>query len=33
VAEHQQGTKDNIEKAREEFVNLSSNILKILSEY
>jgi len=33
VAEHQQGTKDNIEKSREEFTNLSANILKILSEY
>ena len=33
IAEHQQGTKDNIEKAREEFTNLSENILKILSEY
>lgn len=33
VAEHQQGTKDNIEKAKEEFVNLAEGIIKILAEF
>lgn len=33
VEEIHQGTKENIEKSKEEFKNLSENILKILSEY
>jgi len=33
VAEHHQGTKENIEKSKEEFENLSNNILDILSNY
>ncbi len=33
VDEIHQGTKENIEKSKEEFENLSSNILKILQEY
>jgi len=33
VADHHQGTKENIEKAKEEFGNLSDNILKILGSY
>ena len=33
VAEIHQGTKENIEKSKEEFKGLSENILKILSEY
>lgn len=33
VADHHQGTKENIEKSKEEFENLSNNILKILSSY
>lgn len=33
IAEHQQGTKDNIRKAKEEFANLSGNIIKILNEF
>ncbi len=33
VAEHQLGTKENIEKAKEEFTNLSNSILGVLSSY
>lgn len=33
VAENQLGTKENIEKSKEEFANLSKNVLKILSAY
>src|SRR3989339_1369282 len=33
IADNQQGTKENIEKSKEEFANLSKNILKILSVY
>jgi len=33
VADNHLGTKENIEKSKEEFENLSSNILKILSGY
>lgn len=33
VQDHQQGTKENIEKAKEEFANLSQAILKILQAY
>ncbi|OGZ44064.1 MAG: hypothetical protein A3J55_01385 [Candidatus Ryanbacteria bacterium RIFCSPHIGHO2_02_FULL_45_17b] len=33
VADNQQGTKENIEKSKEEFSNLSRNILKVLSAY
>lgn len=33
IAELHQGTKENIEKSKEEFRGLSENILKILSEY
>ncbi len=33
IAEHQQGTKDNIEKSKEEFDNLSKAIIETLSVY
>lgn len=33
VSDHHQGTKENIEKSKEEFENLSDNILKILNDY
>ena len=33
IAENQQGTKENIEKAKEEFANLSTAILRVLSLY
>jgi chromosome partitioning protein len=33
IADHHQGTKENIEKSKEEFSSLSSNILKILDNY
>jgi len=33
IADNQQGTKENIEKSKEEFANLSKNILKVLSAY
>ena len=33
VADNQLGTKENIEKSKEEFANLSNNILKILSAF
>lgn len=33
IADNQQGTKENIEKSKEEFANLSKNILKTLSAY
>lgn len=33
VAEHQLGTKENIEKSREEFAQLSENILRVLGTY
>jgi cellulose biosynthesis protein BcsQ len=33
IADHHQGTKENIEKSKEEFDSLSDNILKILSSY
>ncbi|MDO8512618.1 MAG: AAA family ATPase [bacterium] len=33
VADHHQGTKENIEKSKEEFESLSSNILKIIHSY
>jgi hypothetical protein len=33
IEEIHQGTKENIEKSKEEFKNLSENILKILNEY
>ena len=33
VAEHHLGTKENIEKSKEEFENLTNNILKILTSY
>lgn len=33
IADHHQGTKENIEKSKEEFSGLSNNILKILGDY
>lgn len=33
IADHHQGTKDNIEKSKEEFLGLSQNILEILEKY
>ncbi|PIT93000.1 MAG: hypothetical protein COU06_02365, partial [Candidatus Harrisonbacteria bacterium CG10_big_fil_rev_8_21_14_0_10_38_8] len=33
IPENQQGTKENIEKSKEEFTNLSRSILKILTDY
>ena len=33
IADNQQGTKENVEKSKEEFANLSKNILNILSAY
>jgi len=33
VAEHHQGTKENIEKSKEEFVGLAENLVKILQVY
>lgn len=33
IAEHHQGTKENIEKSKEEFESLSDNILNILKNY
>jgi hypothetical protein len=33
VADHHQGTKENIEKSKEEFESLSNNILNILNKY
>jgi len=33
IADNQLGTKENIEKSKEEFTNLSNNILKIISAY
>jgi cellulose biosynthesis protein BcsQ len=33
IADKQQGTKENIEKSKEEFANLSKNILEVLSAY
>ncbi len=33
VADHQLGTKENIEKSKEEFSNLTTAILKVLTEY
>ncbi|MBI4653262.1 AAA family ATPase [Candidatus Kuenenbacteria bacterium] len=33
IADNQLGTKENIEKSKEEFTNLSNNILKIISVY
>jgi len=33
VAERQLGTKENIEKAKEEFESLSRNILAVLADY
>lgn len=33
VAEHQSGTKENIEKSKEEFTNLAQAILKALAVY
>ena len=33
IADNQQGTKENIEKSKEEFTILSHNILKVLSAY
>jgi len=33
IAEHQQGTKENIEKSKEEFTALSAAVVKVLSAY
>ncbi|OQX00578.1 hypothetical protein BWK69_01145 [Candidatus Parcubacteria bacterium A4] len=33
IADNQQGTKDNIEKSKEEFFNLSNAIVRILTDY
>ncbi|MEK7627107.1 MAG: AAA family ATPase [Patescibacteria group bacterium] len=33
IADNQQGTKENIDKSKREFANLSKNILKVLSAY
>ncbi len=33
IADNQQGTKENIEKSKEEFAKLSENLLKVLASY